>query len=73
MDMTASPAPDGTRPSELLTEGDLAALFQVSTEEIRTWSDPKQLEVSIPFVKLGRAVRYRVKDVEAWVASRIIY
>lgn len=25
-----------------------------------------------PFVKLGRAVRYRVADLDAWIAARVV-
>jgi predicted DNA-binding transcriptional regulator AlpA len=52
---------------ELLREKQVSKWINASTAALRRWrregKGPK-------FVKLGRLVRYRVEDVEAWIGAR---
>lgn len=52
--------------TELLNEIMVAQLLGVSVQKLQRdrWAGR-----SIPYVKLGRAVRYRVEDVEAYLAA----
>ena len=53
----------------LLTQrqaAEMLALSERTLERIRvTGSGPK-------FVRCGRSIRYRLSDVEAWIASRVV-
>jgi excisionase family DNA binding protein len=52
---------------ELLTEADLAKLLKVTVRTVRRWraegSGPRAL-------KIGRGVRYRRADVDAWLQTK---
>jgi excisionase family DNA binding protein len=52
---------------ELLTEAELADLLKVSARTIRDWrvkgSGP-------PALRLGRGIRYRRRDVDAWLEAQ---
>lgn len=53
----------------LLTAKDLADALSLSEVTLRIW----RYEGKGPrYVKIGGAVRYREKDVEAWIASRVV-
>lgn len=53
----------------LLTTKEVGRLLQVSTSTLCKWRVSKR-EV-LPFLKLGRAVRYRVSEVEAYLKTRV--
>lgn len=53
----------------LLTEKQLAEIFSLSDVTLRIWRTKGK---GPPHVKIGGAVRYREKDVEAWIASRVV-
>ena len=53
---------------ELLDEKAAADLLQLSPGTLSVWRSTGRY--SIPFVKVGRRVRYRRADLEAWLASR---
>ena len=38
---------------------------------VKTLQNQRVTGDGIPFVKLGRSVRYRLSDVEAWEAARV--
>ena len=67
------PADSTTRPSEiivdrLLSPRELAALVGVGTHTLETWRHRK---VGPPFLKISHScARYRLSDVEKWLASR---
>lgn len=48
----------------LLTIGDVALWLQVSVETVRWW---RATNVGPVAVKVGRHLRYRARDVEAWI------
>ncbi len=50
----------------LLTEQRVAQLLQVTVKTLQAW---RVRGGGPPFVKVGRCVRYRLEDVEAYVAA----
>jgi hypothetical protein len=54
-----------TRDSRLLSRQDLAAELHVSVATVARW-----LTEGVPHVLVGSTPRYRLADVEAWLASR---
>jgi excisionase family DNA binding protein len=50
----------------LLTEQGVAKLLQVTVKTLQAW---RVRGGGPPFVKVGRCVRYRLEDVEAYVAA----
>ena len=55
--------------SALLTPEDVAQHLRVSEDTLTTWRCTGRQH--IPFVKVGRLVRYRPSDVEAYMAGRL--
>jgi excisionase family DNA binding protein len=55
-------------PTELLTVPETAALLRLKQTTIRAWICQRK----IAFVKVGRLVRIRRSDVEAYIASQIV-
>jgi len=54
----------------LLDERMVARLLGVSRGTLQVWRSTKR--VPLKFVKVGRLVRYRVSDIEDYVASRTV-
>jgi excisionase family DNA binding protein len=54
--------------SDLLTVPETAALLRLKPSTIRAWTSQRR----IPFVKVGRLVRIRRSDAEAYITSRIV-
>jgi excisionase family DNA binding protein len=55
-------------PDQLLTVEQLAGLLQVPQQTIYAWRSRGE---GPPGMKVGRHVRYRRRDVEAWLDSRV--
>ena len=55
--------------SNLLTELELANLLQVS---VKTLQGQRWQKVGIPYLKIGRAVRYRREDIESYLNQAVI-
>jgi excisionase family DNA binding protein len=55
--------------SKLNTPEQVAEYLGVSIETLNVWRCTKRY--NLPYVKAGRIVRYRMQDVEAFVASRM--
>ena len=53
---------------ELLDENHAAAYLDVKPETLSVWRSTGRYE--LPFVKIGRNVRYRRSELDAWLASR---
>jgi excisionase family DNA binding protein len=53
----------------LLSQRDAARLISVSTRTLERW---RVQGVPLRFVKLGRTVRYRLEEIERFVASRTV-
>lgn len=51
----------------LLAPGDVAAMLGVTPRAVEAWRGRR---VGPAYVRVGRVIRYRRADVEAWVASR---
>ena len=54
--------------SDLLTVAETAAFLRLKTSTIRAWVCQRK----IPYVKLGRLVRIRRRDAEAFIEARIV-
>ena len=50
-------------PDRLLTVADLAERHSVAVQTVWCWNSN---ETGPPYIKVGRLVRYRLRDVEAW-------
>jgi excisionase family DNA binding protein len=56
------------KPRELIDETEAADFLNISPGTLSVWRSTGRY--SIPFVKVGRRVRYRRSDLEAWLQSR---
>lgn len=54
-------------PGTLLNDREVARLLSVSVASIRRW---RLFKTGPRFLKIGTLVRYRLSDVEQWLASR---
>lgn len=57
-------------PSPLLSEKQAAELLGTTPGTLQVWRCTRRQQ--IPFVKVGRSVRYRPEDIERYIKSRII-
>jgi len=55
------------RPDRLLNEKEAAAYLSVKPISLATWRCNKRYP--IPYIKLGRAVRYRLSSLDAFLAT----
>lgn len=53
---------------ELLDECESAALLNLAPGTLSVWRSTGRYK--LPFIKVGRNVRYRRSDLDAWLASR---
>ena len=60
----------GTIPSEYLNTTEAAEFLGVSIGTLEVWRCTKRYP--LPYVKVGRLVKYRRSDLEAWLASRTV-
>ena len=56
---------------ELLTEEEAADYLQIRVQTLRQWRSGYHKKEKIPYLKVGRAVRYRKADLIAWTVSRV--
>jgi excisionase family DNA binding protein len=56
---------------ELLTEEEAAEYLQIRVQTLRQWRSGYRKKEKIPYLKVGRAVRYRKADLIAWTVSRV--
>ena len=59
---------EGFAITELLTVPETAALLRLKPSTIRAWVSQRR----ISFVKIGRLVRIRRPDAEAYITSRVV-
>lgn len=52
----------------LLTDADVSARIGVTTTTLATWRSTGRY--SLPFIKVGRSVRYSERDVMNWLEQR---
>lgn len=55
--------------NELLDEKQAASVLSIKPGTLSVWRSTGRY--SIPFVKVGRSVRYRLSDLNAWLESRV--
>ncbi|MHB8973592.1 MAG: helix-turn-helix domain-containing protein [Pirellulaceae bacterium] len=55
-------------PNRLLDADETSSLLNVTTGTLAVWRSEKRYD--LPYVKVGRLVRYRLSDVLAWLESR---
>jgi excisionase family DNA binding protein len=55
--------------SDLLTVAEVAALLRLKPSTIRAWINQRN---KIAFVRVGRLVRIRRSDVEAYIAAQVV-
>ncbi len=56
--------------SDLLTRAEAAAYLNIRPQTLAAWLCTKRYR--IPVVKVGRSVRYRIRDLEKFVESRTV-
>lgn len=54
--------------SDLLNEVQAAAILNTGVGTLQVWRSTGRYK--IPFIKIGRNVRYKRADLEAWIESR---
>jgi excisionase family DNA binding protein len=54
--------------SAFMTADEVAALLNVQKHTLAVWRCCKRYQ--LPFVKVGRLIRYRRSDVEQWIENR---
>lgn len=74
MQTLATAQPSGLRlalisGADLLDDHAAAELLDVSPGTLSVWRSTGRY--ALPFLKIGRKVRYRRADLEAWIAGRI--
>jgi excisionase family DNA binding protein len=57
------------KPTTLLTPAEVAERLGISTATLATWRCTKRYPLS--YVKVGRLVRYRIADLDAFEISRL--
>lgn len=60
---------DGVQGTRAMNESELARQANISTAVLRKW---RREGTGPRFIKLGRLVRYRVRDVEAWLEEHAV-
>lgn len=59
-----------SRPSPLVDEKAAAAILGVSPGTLSVWRCVRRYP--LPFVKIGKSVRYKVEDLERFIADRTV-
>lgn len=54
----------------LLTRPQAAALLGVSESTLATWASTRR--VDIPYIRVGRCARYRMEDIQAFIAANTV-
>lgn len=57
-----------TATDTFLTPQEAASLLQIEAQTLAAWACSGRY--SLPFVRIGRAIRYRLSDLEAFIQSR---
>jgi excisionase family DNA binding protein len=55
---------------ELLDDNDAARLLGVKVQTLAVWRMTGRY--ALPFVRVGRAIRYRRQDIDTWLATRTV-
>jgi len=62
------PAPKPAAAKKLLTRREAAEYLGLKPQTLAAWHTNRRY--SLPMVKVGRSVRYRVSDLDRWLANR---
>lgn len=55
---------------ELLTDEQAASLLNIERQTLAVWRSSGRH--SLPFVRVGRCIRYRRSDLEKWLDQRVV-
>jgi len=58
------------RKNELITREEAAALLGIKPDTLAIWASTKRY--ALPYIKIGRSVRYKLSDVQQFIESRTI-
>ena len=58
-----------TSEDAILTEVEIADFLKLSTRTLQAWRVKKD---GPPFIRVGRAIRYRLRDVVRWIEARTV-
>jgi predicted DNA-binding transcriptional regulator AlpA len=64
-----------TPTASLIDERAAAEYIGMTTSALRVWraqTSPRSRTVGPPFVRIGRTIRYRVTDLDAWIAAHLV-
>lgn len=67
---TKPPSGVTRRQSDLMSRDEAAAYLGISPKTLATWACTKRYP--LPVVKIGRAAKYRVADLEKFIESRTV-
>jgi len=56
--------------SELMTRQEVAQLLEIKTQTLAKWASTKRYD--LPYIKVGKAVRYRRSDVDYYLACNTV-
>jgi len=56
--------------SKLLTPDQVAEMLEVKTHTLAVWRCQKRHD--LPYIKVGHKIRYRLRDVEAWLERNTV-
>lgn len=59
-----------TKPNALLSRVEAAKYIGVATQTLAAWASTKRYE--IPYIKVGRTVKYRRRHLDEWLESRTV-
>jgi excisionase family DNA binding protein len=59
-----------TRVDPLLTREEAARYLSIRPQTLAVWASTRRY--NIPYVRVGRAVRYRRSDLDAWLRERTV-
>ena len=60
---------DHLPPSSFLTEREVASVLGIQHKTLTTWRYTRA--VDLPYLKVGKAVRYRVADIKGFIAGNM--
>ncbi len=56
-------------PDKLLTRQEVAEIFGISAATLAVWACNQSQD--LPFIKIGRCVRYRMQDVQTFIETQM--
>ena len=63
---------ENPKPARLLTNDEVAGLLGISPRTLESWRVNFAQPVGPKFLRLGRAIRYRPEDVDAYLSRRTV-